>query len=265
MKTHFPFQLGTTSYILRDDILPNVHFLKNKVGSVELLLFESDEVSNYPSPSVIQELNTIAADFSLTYTVHLPLHVPLGTRNKSERKKNVEIILRAIDATSALNPHAWDLHLEPDEKCYERPIVDLDAWQESTLRSLEEIKAAGADPKRIGIEVLEYDYSFVDPIIKQSGFGTCLDIGHVWYRNFDESFFLDTVLPNARHFHLHGFNEERDHKGLNHIPPEQVQRFIDAVAAQPDAANRIVTIEVFSEESFNQSMDVLKQLATKQP
>ncbi len=259
MKNRFPFRLGTTSYILHDDILPNIHFLKEKVDSIELLLFESDEISSYPSKKTLRELNTVAGDYNLAYTVHLPLQVPLGTRDETERKKNVATMLRAIDATAALNPHAWDLHLEPDVD-YEKRIYNPAAWREACLRSLDEMNAAGADPNRIGIEVLEYDYSFIDPVIEQSGFGICLDIGHVWHRRFDEDYFLQNVLPQARHFHLHGFNDERDHKGLNHIPKEQVQRFLDAVCAQPDAEERVVTIEVFSENSFNLSMEVLNEI-----
>lgn len=260
MKNQFPFRLGTTSYILHDDVLPNIHFLKDKVDSIELLLFESDEDSNYPAPDVIKELNAVASDYDLTYTVHLPIHVPLGTRNESERKKNVEIMLRAIDATAALNPHAWDLHLEPDEESIVRPVYDLPAWRAASFQSLEDIKAGGGDPARIGVEVLDYDFSLIESIIEQSGFGTCLDIGHVWHRGFDENYFLETVLPKTRSFHLHGFNEERDHKGVHLIPPAQLKRFIDAVAALPDAAGRVVTIEVFNEDHFNHSMEALHEL-----
>lgn len=260
MKHPFPFRLGTTSYILRDDLLPNVHFLKDRVDSIELLLFESDETSNYPSPATVRELNAVAAGHDLAYTVHLPIHVPLGTRDESARRKNVGIMLRAIEATAALQPHAWEIHLEPDEASPDRPVHDLRAWQEACFKSLEELKAGGADPRRTGVEVLEYDFALAEPVIAQAGFGTCLDIGHVWYRRFDEAYFLQTVLPKARSFHLHGFDAERDHKGLNRIPAAQLRRFVEAVAAQPDAADRVVSIEVFSELSFKNSMEALHAL-----
>ncbi len=260
MKKKLPFRLGTTSYILHDDILPNVHFLKDQVDSIELLLFESDETSNYPSKDVLKELNSIAADHNLTYTVHLPIRVPLGIRDEIRRKKNVAIMLRAMEATSALNPHTWELHLEPDEENRVRPVYDLEAWRACNFQSLEEIKAAGADPNRIAIEVLDYDFSLAEPVVDQAGFAICLDIGHVWHRKHNESYFLETILPKARTFHLHGFNQERDHKGIHHLPVEQVRRFIHAVAEQPDAHNRIVTLEVFSEQNFNSSMEVLNEL-----
>ena len=40
-----PFRIGTTSYIIPDDILPNVRFLAGRVKDVELVLFDIDEKS----------------------------------------------------------------------------------------------------------------------------------------------------------------------------------------------------------------------------
>ena len=65
-----PFRLGTTSYIVPDDILPNVRYLAGKVRDIELILFEVDDgPNNLPSTEVIDELTTIAQENDLTYTV----------------------------------------------------------------------------------------------------------------------------------------------------------------------------------------------------
>jgi hypothetical protein len=48
MKGTFPFRLGTSSYIIPDEILPNIQYLKDLVDDVEIVLFESDEYSNIP-------------------------------------------------------------------------------------------------------------------------------------------------------------------------------------------------------------------------
>jgi sugar phosphate isomerase/epimerase len=256
MKARFPFRLGTTSYIIRDDILPNVHFLKDKVDHVELLLFETDEQSNYPSSEAILEVNAVAANHDLTYTVHLPIGIKLGSPDESRRKRDVECVLRAIDATAPLAPLAWDLHLERNG---DKP-TDA-AWQETCLRSLNELKTYGADPSRIGIENLEFDYAPILPLLDETGFAVTLDIGHVWYCGFNDAHYLEHCLPRAISFHTHGFNEERDHKSLHYIPSERLQRFTDAVAARPDAAKLPVSIEVFSENSFHPSLEALNELA----
>ena len=65
-------RLGTSSYIIPADIIPNVDYLKDKVDDIELVLFESKEASNIPGPDVIGELRRFADENNLTYTVHLP-------------------------------------------------------------------------------------------------------------------------------------------------------------------------------------------------
>ena len=39
----YPFRLGTTSYIIPADILPNVIYLSDQVQDIELILFEVDD------------------------------------------------------------------------------------------------------------------------------------------------------------------------------------------------------------------------------
>lgn len=256
MKKRFPFRLGTTSYILRDDMLPNVHYLKNKVDHIEILLFETDTQSNYPSPEVVQQLVVIGEEHDLTYSVHLPLGIKLGSPDENRRKQDVAAVLRAIDAMRDLNPLCWDLHLEENtlgEK--------LDAtWQDACIRSLEELKIGGAAPAHTGIETLEFGFEPIVPVLDATGFAVTLDIGHIWYCNFDETYYLEQILPRAVSFHLHGFNEERDHKSLHHIPTENLKRFIEAVAARPNAPELPVSIEIFSEHSLLASINVIQQL-----
>ena len=75
------FRLGTTSYIIPDEILPNVRFLAGKVQDVELVLFEVDDgQNNLPDPQTIQTLWELSHKQDMSYTVHLPLdsEVKLG-------------------------------------------------------------------------------------------------------------------------------------------------------------------------------------------
>ena len=51
-----PFRLGTTSYIIPDDILPNVRYLAGKVKDIELVLFDIDEYCNIPDAEQLSEL-----------------------------------------------------------------------------------------------------------------------------------------------------------------------------------------------------------------
>jgi hypothetical protein len=78
LKNRFPFRLGTTSYIIPEEILPNVLFLADKVDDIELVLFESDEFSNLPDETTVKRLKEIADRSDLTYTIHLPLDTWMG-------------------------------------------------------------------------------------------------------------------------------------------------------------------------------------------
>ena len=74
-----PFRIGTTSYIYPEDILPNVHKLKSKVDDIELVLFEANNLGNIPKRKDLEELKRISSKWNLTYTVHLPLDINLGS------------------------------------------------------------------------------------------------------------------------------------------------------------------------------------------
>ena len=53
-------RLGTSSYIIPADIIPNVDYLKDKVDDIELVLFESSDASNIPSSDMIKRLDDYA-------------------------------------------------------------------------------------------------------------------------------------------------------------------------------------------------------------
>jgi len=106
------FRIGTTSYIIPADILPNVEFLAPRVDDVQLVLFETDEYgSNLPDAALRGRLNELAASHDLTYTVHLPLDLRLGDGGEETHISLVKA-RRVIEATAELKPFAYTLHLD---------------------------------------------------------------------------------------------------------------------------------------------------------
>jgi sugar phosphate isomerase/epimerase len=259
LKNRFPFRLGCTSYVLPDHILPNVEFLADKVDGIELLVFEDDQTSNYPTAEEIMRLNELKEQHDLAYSVHLPLYQKLGSRNEAERIKGRDAMLRAVDATRALNPFAFDLHLEPDQADKHNPVSDRSAWQNQHRKSLTEMIARGLPREITGIETLEYPFEWVDPIVFDLGFNVCLDIGHVWLMNYDADAYLEKYLPHVRNVHLHGIQSGKDHRSLDTLPIEQIAGFFDALASVPK--ERMVCIEVFSLEKLCPSLNLMELLA----
>jgi len=136
LKNRLPFRLGTTSYIVPDDIIPNVRMLAPVIDDIELILFESDEISNYPDPETIQTLKSLAVENTLTYTIHLPLDIQLGSPDEAERIRSVNKCIRAVSRTEALAPFAYIVHLNSSNS-------GAASWLAALHRSMAAFVAAG--------------------------------------------------------------------------------------------------------------------------
>ncbi|MEA4909364.1 MAG: cobamide remodeling phosphodiesterase CbiR [Anaerolineaceae bacterium] len=269
MKTDlaFPFRLGTTSYILPDEILPNVRFLAGQVQDVELVLFEVDDgPSNLPSAAEIAELNALAAEHGLSYTVHLPLDLRLG-EGGSEQHVSLEKARRVIECTRPLSPWAYVLHLDGRRVQHGAGSAAYAEWVEQSRRALEITAAWAGEAGRLAVENLEgYPPDFWQPVLEGCAAGRCVDIGHLWRDHLDPLPWLAQALPRARVLHLHGVGQ-RDHQSLAFTPPQELDRlvaFLLRVESPPNGAfpcpegyGGVVTLEVFNESDFRSSQAAL--------
>ncbi len=256
--TQYPFRLGTTSYIIPADILPNVHYLAGKVQDVELVLFEVDEEhGNLPTRVQISELASIASDHDLTYTVHLPLDLRLAD-DGSPRHASLEKARRVIDCVSELNPWAYVLHLDGQSVRDGGAFEAMRRWQEQAVRSLEIVGAWAGDVKKLAVENLEgYPLDFYESVLKQIGVSRTVDIGHLWLDGHDPVSYLQTALPRTRVIHIHGI-DGCDHKSLAQVPADRL-RAVLAELVRADYRG-VLTVEVFSEDDFLTSCEVIKAI-----
>jgi sugar phosphate isomerase/epimerase len=253
------FRLGTTSYIIPDDILPNVRYLAGKAQDVELVLFEVDDgANNLPSPEVVAELGVLAETHALTYTVHLPLDLRLGAGG-DEGHASVVKARTVIERTRALNPWAYVLHLDGRELLAALAsgadvAQQAAAWQDQAVRALELVSgwAGGAD--RLAVENLErYPLDFWTPVLERVPVSRCVDIGHLWLDHHDPLPFLQAAMPRTRVIHLHGIGQ-RDHQSLGLVPAAQLNPVIDYLG---EVYTGVLTLEVFGEADFNTSVAAL--------
>lgn len=244
-----PFRIGTTSYIVPADILPNARWLAEKVKDIELVLFDVDEYCNVPDAETIAELNTIAATYGLTYTVHLPLDLDFGANGKT---LSVEKAQKVIRATEDLFPWAYVAHLAKgaDGKCAEE-------WQKDRTPAIRELLFSVSEPSLLAVENLEcYPAEWNLPIINENGLSMTIDIGHLWLQGRDPLPLLSEWLPFIRVIHLHGIGT-RDHQSLTHQPFEQVQTLMRTLIKKEYSG--VLTLEVFNQEDFESSMKVLER------
>lgn len=260
LKGIFPFRLGTTSYILEDDLVPNAQFLGPLVDDIELVLFESDEISNLPDKEVIDTLQDIQAEHHITYTVHLPLDTELGSLDESVRKRSVEKCLRVIKLTAPLAPFAYVVHFH-GERRGRVPAADIAGWLYMLDRSALGLLESGVDSQLLCVETLDYPFELVEPIVTRRGMSICLDAGHLAFYGYPLEEYLDQYMARSRVIHLHGNREGADHKDIGALEPGVLASLVDHPCLA-DNRERVLTLEVFGRADFERSMETMRRLCT---
>jgi sugar phosphate isomerase/epimerase len=254
LKNRFAFRLGTTSYIIPADILPNVVYLADKVDDVELVLFASDEVSNLPDAATVKMLKEVADRSNLTYTVHLPLDTWMGHEEASVREQSVDKCLRVMERTAPLVPFAYVLHFHGDQRG-ESPSPDLERWLDGHRHSVERLLQE-VHSQNLCVETLDYPYELIEDIVSDYNLSVCLDIGHLLMCGFSPEDYLDRYLSRTRILHIHGIEEGQDHNSLSFLPAPLLMTLVDRLD-NGSKNPRVLTMEFFDEGAFHQSMNIL--------
>lgn len=252
------FQIGTTSFILPDNIVPNARFLADKVEDIQLLLFEAKDPSTLPTAKDIRDLLAIAGNNNITFSVHCPLDTSMGGE-ESVRQESVQRTIRAINITLPLSPPLFVLHLECDGTSADPgiPSLDMNRWLDQNRRSVEDILAAGTPPGKLCIETLSYPIALVEDIINDYHLSVCLDIGHLLIHGYSVENHIDRYLNRTKSMHLHGVVNGKDHKSISHLEPSLLDLVLSNIMKKDDL---ILTIEVFNEHDFLESIGIMKKL-----
>jgi sugar phosphate isomerase/epimerase len=264
LKNKYPFRLGTSSYILTDNILPNVRFLAPLVDDVELVLFESAEHSNLPGPSEIAKLNQLASNNHLSYTVHLPLDVELGHPDESFRLRSIEQCRRVVELTRPLDPFAWILHLSHPVGPNPIPADDRPRWLKALAESAAVLADAFPEPARCCVETLSYPFAWAEDIVNDHGFSVCFDVGHLILRGESLPKAWERLGARARVMHLHGVRGRTDHTDVSALAPD-ILSLLWSVLRQTKRGTRVVTLEVFNRHDFERSVETLAAAWPCQP
>jgi sugar phosphate isomerase/epimerase len=247
------FRLGATSFVYPAGWLSNVERLIGRVQDVELLFFAPEGASGLPDARELRGLAELRAQHSLSYSVHTPLSASLASEDEARRAAGVRDVLRVIDATRPLEPSAFVVHVYlGDEEGGARPN-DLEAFRERAARSLRELLLHGVAPHELCVEYLDYDLDVLAPVIQQLELSVALDIGHLLRDGRDWRTILGRYLPRTRLVQWHGTEPGgRDHKGLEHVPPETARAIIGALLSARYTG--VLTLEVFEEQAFERSL-----------
>jgi sugar phosphate isomerase/epimerase len=254
----FPFRLGTSSYIIPADILPNLRYLAGKVQDVELILFEVDDgPNNLPGRADIAEMRSLAVEHSFTFTVHLPLDLRLAD-DGSPRHISLEKARRVIDCTRDLAPWAYVLHLDGRSVLREDvTAAELARWQDQAVSALQLVGEWAGNLALLAVENLEgYPLDFYQPVLERVAVSRTVDVGHLWLDGHDPVAYLRQALPRTRVIHIHGIST-RDHQSLAHAAPEKLRAVLDELTRAHYTG--VLTLEIFSEDDFLTSLEAIQQ------
>ncbi len=260
IKNQFPFRLGCTSYVYPDDILPNVRKMAPIVDDIEIVLFESEEFSNLPDASVINELCELAKEYDLSYTVHFPIDKKAGSADPKERSSFFGGVEKIIALTGPLNPYGYILHLEGITS--ESTENEIEQWQTACDDLCRKIAAIpNLVPQKICVENLFYPQKWHKDIVESNGFSFCSDIGHLWQAENNWQDILKECLPKTRIIHLHGVCDVGDHISLIKGKLDHIKKAL--VMLREECYTHVLSLEVFNEEDTFESLEMVGELWQK--
>ncbi len=251
-------RIGTTSFIYPGNWLYNVERLAPFFEDVELLFFE-DGPGAFPGTAECRALAACKRAHGLSFSVHTPLCASLASESAARRSAGVDAVRRALDAAALLEPEHYVLHVYlGDEERGQRPR-DLDAWRERAEGSLRALLAHGAAARQLCVEVLDYDFALIEPVVEALDLSIALDVGHGVRDGRDELQELERYLPRARLLQWHGTSPSgRDHLSLCHYPRERALALLALLQASGYAG--VLTLEVFDLQELLSSQRVLCEL-----
>ena len=246
-KKAFPFKIGCPSYIFPDHIVPNVRAIGPYVDEIELILFES-KPENLPTGREIKMLETLSKDLDITYNIHLPLDVYLGSHDDSQRKESIETVIAIFNLTAPLNPTTHTLHL-----VYDCPADDEEyriKWKSYLLESFEDLLSGRVAGESISIETLSYPLEWIDDIIDAYNLCVCVDLGHLLINNIPLSDIYNHYCDRISICHVHGVKEGRDHQSIKHLSEATWNELLNMLKR----FQGVVSIEVFSFDRLEESL-----------
>jgi sugar phosphate isomerase/epimerase len=258
-----PFKIGAPSMVFGKDLLKNVRRLAGVVDNIEIVLFFTPDLHNFPSDKDIQALKAIQSRENLTFTIHLPASLEIASRVKRKRAESVQMALDLCQKMAEINPLYTILHI-PFSPPTLVPVPGLyfssenrqqwDGWTQRALESLEIIHGLMEQPQTLLIENINYSPSYLEPFFKTGFCYFCLDLGHLMLGGEDVVDILEQYLTITREIHIHGVIGYDEHLSLSVVPENEVLKWLRCLTR--NGFNGVINFEVFSPADLETSIKV---------
>jgi sugar phosphate isomerase/epimerase len=259
-----PFKIGAPSMVFGENLLENAYLLAGMVDHVEIVLFYTPALHNFPSPSEIKALRKLGANEDLSFSVHLPTFLEIASRNRKKREKSIQMVIDLINFMDELDPLYHILHipystltLTPVPGLYftgEQQAKFID-WTKRATESLETIQCRIEQKNKILVENINYSPIFLESFWKLGLCGFCLDIGHLILGRESVLEVIKQFMPVIREVHLHGVKGHEEHLSLAVLPEARVSKWVKLLANS--SYGGVVNLEVFSAEDLETSISML--------
>lgn len=250
-------RIGCTSYVIPDDVLPNVKKTAPIFDDIEIVLFESSDFSNLPNPETVREIGDILKENDTTCTIHFPIDRNAGSKDPNERAAFVKQVFEIVELFEPISPYAYILHLQGIGHKGISSEADIEAWHRGSGEVCSNLsRGLGIDLKRIAVESLGYPVEWHEDIVKANGFSYCIDLGHSWL--YFENWFdvLKKYISESRVIHLHGVSDGKDHISLSKNDGNDLSMALREIKK---SFNGVLTLEVFNENDTFESLEIVKK------
>ena len=253
--------------VFGENLLENAHLLAAMVDHVEIVLFFTPTLHNFPSLDEVKALKNLGADEDVSFSIHLPAFLEIASRDRKKREKSVQLAIDLIDAMDELNPMYHILHipytsptLTPVPGLYftgEHRDKFID-WTQRAMESLETIQLRVGQRNKILVENINYSPIFLECFWKLGLCELCLDLGHLMLGRESVTKVTKQFMSVTREVHLHGVKGCEEHLSLAVLPEARVSKWVKLLVEA--SYGGVVNLEVFSEGDLEASISMLMGL-----
>lgn len=257
----FPFHIAAPSWLLPGTVAENCAWvadnLQAHVSEVALMFLETEPCLAYsdeellppwlvrPEPEEPEEDEDAPEPepAPLSFHVHLPLDLPWEQGLEKTWRKIEGLLAR----TARLTPRRYVLHPPPEG---------------ISLRMLAgHFAAAGIEPRKVLLENVEgNDLTEIWPEVLESGFGACVDLGHILLYGQYRMLALPGLGKRVDMLHLSAPDPARPGQHLPLTELDDTGRLLLGSMLDALSPGATVTLEVFDIDGFSASLEALLAL-----
>ena len=264
LKSHLGFEISAPAMVYGPDPVKNIRKLAPLVNNIELVLFYTPDLNNFPKADELAVIRQLGEIYHLTYTVHLPASLEIASDNDNRRKEAVQIAIELIRDTSMIHPLHYILHVpftkptlvaDPDQYIDHIDDDRLASWINTSELSLHSIYDAIAKDSGLLLENINYSTTYLAKLLKRSRCRLCLDIGHLMLGREDVSEILRQYLPITDEIHLHGVRGSEEHLGLGVLAISDITAWLDII--KQHFFSGVINLEMFTPTQLKESIEII--------